>query len=74
MKPEDGTAAVAAESLLRLASVGLQYGFFINCLDPVDDEIGTATMLRIRRVKRRESGDETSGARKLAGEALAPSG
>jgi len=31
-KPEDGTAAVTAESLPRLASVGLQYGFFIGCL------------------------------------------
>ncbi|TPI12738.1 hypothetical protein FJW06_16245 [Mesorhizobium sp. B4-1-3] len=52
VKPEDGVAAVAAESLSRLASVGLQYGFFIGCLDPIDDEIGTATMPRIRRVKR----------------------
>jgi hypothetical protein len=40
VKPEDGVAAVAAESLSRLASVGLQYGFFIGCLGPVDDKIG----------------------------------
>ncbi|WP_201414723.1 hypothetical protein [Mesorhizobium sp. J8] len=52
VKPEAGVAAVVAESLSRLASVGLQYGFFIGCLDPVDDETGTATMPRIRRVKR----------------------
>jgi len=37
VKPEDGTAAVTAESLSRLASVGLRYGFFIGCLGSVDD-------------------------------------
>ncbi len=67
VKPEDGMAAVAAESLSRLASVGLQYGFFIGCLDPVDDEIGTATMPRIRGVKRREPGEENQERRNLAG-------
>ncbi|MBZ9761637.1 hypothetical protein LB553_12215 [Mesorhizobium sp. CA8] len=54
MKPEDGKAAVTAESLSRLASVGLQYGFFIGCLDPVEGKIRTATMLRVLHVKRRE--------------------
>ncbi|WP_181180553.1 hypothetical protein [Mesorhizobium sp. B2-4-6] len=46
VKPEDGTAAVTAESLSRLASVGLRYGFFIGCLGPVDDEIRTARYAR----------------------------
>ncbi|MEI9406658.1 hypothetical protein [Mesorhizobium argentiipisi] len=71
VKPEDGKAAVAAESLSRLASVGLQYGFFIGCLDPVDDKIRTAIMLRVLRVKRRESGDERG--KNLAGEPIGAS-
>jgi hypothetical protein len=46
VKPEDGKAAVTAESLSRLASVGLQYGFFIRCLGPVDDEHRTGRYAR----------------------------
>ncbi|WP_210237957.1 hypothetical protein, partial [Mesorhizobium sp. M2D.F.Ca.ET.223.01.1.1] len=46
VKPEDGTAAVTAESPARLASVGLQYGFFIGCLGLVDDENKTARYAR----------------------------
>ncbi|WP_292078987.1 hypothetical protein [Mesorhizobium sp.] len=42
MKPEDDKEAVTAESLSRLAKVGLLYGFFIGCLASVDDEIKTA--------------------------------
>ncbi|TGP67748.1 hypothetical protein EN868_13730 [Mesorhizobium sp. M2D.F.Ca.ET.225.01.1.1] len=46
VKPEDGTAAVTPESPARLASVGLQYGFFIGCLGPVDNENKTARYAR----------------------------
>jgi len=59
VKPEDGKAAVTAESLSRLASVGLQYGFFIGCLGPVDDQNRTATYARrplrqaLRKIGRR---------------------
>ncbi|MBZ9986601.1 hypothetical protein LB572_05765 [Mesorhizobium sp. BH1-1-5] len=77
MKPEDGKAAVTAESLSRLASVGLQYGFFIGCLDPVDDEHRRATYARCppRQAQTKFGTEENLAAKQPAGEPMsAPAG
>jgi len=68
VKPEDGKAAVTAESLSRLASVGLQYGFFIGCLGPVDDQNRTATYARRppRQAPRKIGAEANLAAEKMA--------